>query len=526
MSQIDIIKESVQYEQLLREITTTQVLKGEYLIRDSHPDMKEILGVETKATITNKEILGDKVMVEGQVNYNVFYLPKDDVAEDMFSSKIHSVIFTEKFANYLDLDTDEHKVMCEVECEVEHIEATWMNERKVGIDGVLTLRWELFKNGELEYVKDIEGKEDIQTLKKEEVVNAIKGEKNVELIGKSMMKVTMDKPEIEEILKCAMNLHKKEVKLGEDKVYVGCYCRIEVLYVGKETKDVVVLQDDVYLSKEEEIVGVNSNMLSVMTLDINNSECSVVTDDLGESRIVNLEFVIKGKVKVYYKETLELIKDAYSPTMTIELNTKSNEFGIIHGMNSTEILVKDNIYLKDETVKIDQIVSVSGVSYITDKAVENDKVKIEGIIKTTVMYKSVGEGVCYDICVEDIPFMATIDINGAKENMDVIIKSSVENIEANVEVNTIAIRASVSLWAKVCYKVNKKWIVDIIEGMEEVKERKSSVTIYVVGAGDTLWNLAKKYNTTIDELIKLNDLENVDTIDVGDKLIIPGRAMF
>ena len=60
MSQIDVIKESIQNEQLLRESSTNNVLKGEYLIKDSHPDVYQILGVEAKATITNKETLADR----------------------------------------------------------------------------------------------------------------------------------------------------------------------------------------------------------------------------------------------------------------------------------------------------------------------------------------------------------------------------------------------------------------------------------------------------------------------------------
>ena len=111
MSQIDVIKEVVRYEQLLRENSTNHVLKGEYLIRDSqYPDMKEVLGVDAKATITNKEILGDKIMVEGQLNYIVFYLPKDETITDSPSNKIHSVVFTDKFANYLDLNSNEHNI--------------------------------------------------------------------------------------------------------------------------------------------------------------------------------------------------------------------------------------------------------------------------------------------------------------------------------------------------------------------------------------------------------------------------------
>ena len=38
-------------------------------------------------------------------------------------------------------------------------------------------------------------------------------------------------------------------------------------------------------------------------------------------------------------------------------------------------------------------------------------------------------------------------------------------------------------------------------------------------------NLAKKYKTTIDTLVKLNDIEDPDSIYAGDKIMIPGRAV-
>ena len=181
MSQIDVIKEVVQYEQLLRENSSNHVLKGEYLIRDSqYPDMKEVLGVDAKADITNKEVLGDKLMIEGNLSYIVFYLPKDDTLLDESVNKIQSVIFTDKFANYLDLNNDEHSVWSDVGCEIEHIEANWMNERKVGIDGVMTLRWQVYKNGEFEYVKEIEGKDDVQVLKTEGSLTSLKGQKEID----------------------------------------------------------------------------------------------------------------------------------------------------------------------------------------------------------------------------------------------------------------------------------------------------------------------------------------------------------
>ena len=152
MSQIDVIKESIQNEQLLRESSTNNVLKGEYLIKDSHPDVYQILGVEAKATITNKETLADKIMIEGQINYSVMYLSEDESKV----TSINSVCLSEKFADYLDLNNEEHKVICEVECVIEHIQASIMNERKIAIDGIRTTRWQLYKIEEFEFVKEID----------------------------------------------------------------------------------------------------------------------------------------------------------------------------------------------------------------------------------------------------------------------------------------------------------------------------------------------------------------------------------
>ena len=104
---IYVIPESIQNEQLIRESSTDNVLKGEYLIKDSHPDVYQILGIEANSTITNKEILADKIMIEGQINYSVMYLSEDESKE----TSINSVYLSEKFADYIDINSEEHKVI-------------------------------------------------------------------------------------------------------------------------------------------------------------------------------------------------------------------------------------------------------------------------------------------------------------------------------------------------------------------------------------------------------------------------------
>ena len=44
-------------------------------------------------------------------------------------------------------------------------------------------------------------------------------------------------------------------------------------------------------------------------------------------------------------------------------------------------------------------------------------------------------------------------------------------------------------------------------------------TVVAVKSGDTLWNIAKRYKTTVSDIMMLNGLEN-ENIIVGDKLYI------
>ena len=293
MSKIDVIKENIQFEQLLRECDTTNMLNEEYLIPDTHPDVEKVLMIEAKPNISSKEILADKVIIEGTVDYNLLYLAKEE------NTVVSSVNYSQKFNSSLNLEEDEHRVLCEVECRVEHIEGKIINERKVSIDGMLVFNWELYNEKEVELIKDIEGVDGVEILKKNEVINNTNANKNIDIAGKSVIRVSMDKPQISKILKSKLNLHKKEIKVGEDKVYCGCYCTLSILYLSNESKDIYYLEDNIYLSKEVEVNGVTPDMMITADYNIKNKDVVVEEDDLGEARIINTEVTVEFNVKVF-----------------------------------------------------------------------------------------------------------------------------------------------------------------------------------------------------------------------------------
>lgn len=64
-----------------------------------------------------------------------------------------------------------------------------------------------------------------------------------------------------------------------------------------------------------------------------------------------------------------------------------------------------------------------------------------------------------------------------------------------------------------------KIIKPIIDDKPSIPEIKYTYDYYIVKSGDTLSSIANKFNTTIDKLKQDNNIKNVDSIDIGQKII-------
>lgn len=129
-----------------------------------------------------------------------------------------------------------------------------------------------------------------------------------------------------------------------------------------------------------------------------------------------------------------------------------------------------------------------------------------------------------------------------KKYVNAVVKGVLEtfNIGENIipsDENTYTVKAGDTLW-----NIAKKYNTTVEELMKlnnltsdlimigkvlkiPMASMSTSTHIYTVKAGDTLWNIAKRYNTTVEKLMDLNNLSN-DLIMIGQKLIVPNDNIY
>ncbi len=517
---LELIKENIECEQLLAENFCDTVVKAEYLIPDTHPDVEKILMLDARPSIVSKEVMQDKVYVEGQIEYNLLYMAREEE-----KLGIYKVSYTSKFSNYIEISGADHKMTCEAECYIEHMEKNIVNERKISIEGIIKLRCEVYRSYDFEFVKEVSGMDEMQLLRNPATIDKILGVVKEDIAANCQLQIPKDRPQLGTILMCDALIRKKEIKLFEGKVMLSAMVCFKLLYRGKDTREVAMLEENVVIDKEVEMDGATGTMHSMGDFRVDSLNVDIKEDDLGESRIIDVEAMVKAYAQVVYKEEIETIEDIYSPRAIMDMEKKNYQLNVLHGQNTSEVMVKGNLELESSAHRVMESIMSCGEVCIVDKKIVEDKVVVDGILKVAVMYRTEDEENNLSMTEDEMPFTASIDIPKTKIDMQCIAKIHLDSLETAIEANTIAVKAVVCAYAKVSYLTNKEFMVNILPVEGEVPKKKASITIYVVQCGDTLWKIAKRYYTTMDDIAKLNDIEDINCLKAGEKLIIPGRAL-
>ena len=121
----------------------------------------------------------------------------------------------------------------------------------------------------------------------------------------------------------------------------------------------------------------------------------------------------------------------------------------------------------------------------------------------------------------ELPFNFSTEIKGVNKNSFVSTNINVAKQDFIIGQNG-NIDCNINLEFEV--NVSMTTGVNIIENLdvEELQEAKSySMIIYFVKQGDTLWNIAKKFKSTVEDIACVNNIEDVNKIRIGEQLFIP-----
>ncbi len=510
MKEVNFVTDTLEMEQLVGENAAQCSMSREIIIPG---DVKRIKETENEISDVETEVAEGKVVARGTLIQKIVYLNEEGTPMEHYVE--------EEFMIFIPFPEETRpqtvKVFPRVET-VKHDEMVRDMEKTIFNQTVVMEVMALFLNSVKEDVILDAEEINIKKVKKDK----ISFEK---LVGVEVAVVTVDSEII--LDEPAARIDSVNCRF-EDLVTLADYQKVtiegsiikQVFYLEEMSGSLMEENFKDSFSCEVEMVGVEPEMEVVV-----NPRVSKITHEINprERNKVNQSVSLNLYVQVKQRKELEIVTDIEG----IQLEKGSlNTFQVI-GEASDQLSLLGEIDLD----KVVSKVSCPPESNIVNLSAEisEENVEIKGTVKVKFSFISEEDGqIQRDEFEED--FSHQLAVPGVDQGMSVYIYPRVE------KTNTLLLEDKKGIKYSALLDISVK-VVDVVERQFAIKDRReleeevktfegsgAVIVVYVVQREDNIFNIAQKFNVSIETIVKENKLEDADLIYEGQKLLITCRS--
>lgn len=521
---VDLIRRKIVISRDFADEETQLLMEGDIIVPDVKPDIAYILQTYSKAILTRVETTNDRVSFSGSLFIKLLYMSKGP------DSAIFSIEHVAPIEDYINIPGVDSSMWVDVGIEIENIDYQIVNDRKVSYKAIIKVSVFVIINEEHDVVVDIEGIPENQMVRYPIVLNRPIVRKDDRIPIKDEVIIPHGKPSIKELLQVNMAISNQEYKVLNDKINVMGEIAVTVLYKGDNDDSVIeFVEYEIPFNGHIDVPGITEDMFADVRLSLREEHAQVKTDEDGEDRIIELEATMAVFARVSKIEQIDVLEDVYFINQDVLIYRNQIVYPRLVSRNKNQASIKEVVKLTEECPDMLQIFNINGKVMTDDVRVLEDKVVVEGAIELDVLYIAESDESPIYSYTTTIPFKQTIDTKGSRPGMDVDVGIDIDYIGFNMlSSDEIEVRVMLTFNTRVIEMMDASLITNIeIKPIDdEVLEQKPSITVYIVQEGDSLWKIAKRYNTTIDEIVEVNELSDISDLKPGQKLLILKKNMY
>ena len=333
---------------------------------------------------------------------------------------------------------------------------------------------------------------------------------------------------------------KEEVTVGKLRADGRIDGYVSYLSESGESRSLEITLDYIENLDDEKI---KDNFTSKTYVTLKNIEAKILNE-----RKLSITANVKIEARLFEKEEVEYIKGIENEKF--EIKEETYKIKKIVGDNKATASVKEFLETENQT-PISEIVKVESSLGNIENKISFNKVLSKADLNLKITYQT--EDLKEASVSGTFPITSFIDMENVKDNqicesdyriknmffkVDSVVSSKITfevdfNVDLDVyeEEETSIIQDMYSLEKDLNLKSSEIEIcvdgetkkINIIEDVEEKeceKKNEYSMVVYFVKPFDTVWKIAKMFKVTMESIIRANDLEDPNKINVGEKLYI------
>ncbi len=509
---MELSKETINLtEQSVKQAVNVMV-EGDLVLPDVKPDIREVLLADANATVSTAEYQNGKLRISGNVVFSVLYAP--DGNEDC---ELKSASVTFPFSDSLEISGGE-TLKFAVSGATEHIGFTLVNSRKLSAKVIVELSIRGYRERSYSPVSSISGG-DMQCRTKTYQIYAPMAEEQTTVAVSDFLTVPADLPDIDEILKMDAWATAEDSKMMNGKVMVKGTLHIKTLYSAQEEGNrVICVSHEIPFAEIVEAGGAGEDCDVCVICNVKNATSSARGDINGDTKIISVSILMDVCIKSAKTLQETLVDDCYSTNGSLITKTEKMTFSEAISSEHTAFTKTQNV-AAEQGEKFGELICVTCKPLLRETVFENGALHLKGSLISFLLYRQEGENGAVKSIVTETDFDQTKPVSG--DGLSCLCELWLEDISMEKKGATEAVvKATMGLHYDVLREQNLDLLTECEQKEDMTEIERPSLVVYFTEQGDTLWDVAKRYGTTVEKIKTANRMED-DLLPVGKKILIP-----
>ena len=370
----------------------------------------------------------------------------------------------------------------------------------------------IYSNENIEVINTLQNADGIQMLKEDLKVNSLVGMGETKIYAKDTVPID-NVDNLAEILKCNLCICDKDVKISYNKILTKAEAEVRLMYLTEDNR-VNTVNARIPVVGFIDIQNVTEENLCDIDYEVRNI---VVKPNPVEEHSIYIEIEIGVSSVVYEEKQINLIQDLYSPCENLEFNKKRVTTITAKQTRKEVKQIREQVTLENMGDK--NIIDVDINPIIEKENKLNSRIIYEG--QLMVEFILVNSSLEMDKQVSKIPFEYTVENIEDGENLNTEMDMEVVNKDFIVQDGGV-VSSNIDMSMNMSsYRDTNLNIMDEIQTNGEREAEDYSIIMYIVKKDDTLWKIAKKFGSTVEDIVKANGIEDENKIYPGQKIYIP-----
>ena len=512
---VELRKESVQMLQVKSRASSQIPFDSVYHVPDARQDIGRLIQSKGAVCVDEVRLSEGKAFVSGNLKVDILYVGEENWKVSSLEAKL-------PFDEILNLDgIASGDKMC-LKWDIEDLSVRMIHSRKLNIKAIVTLFAVVDEMMGIQLPVEI-SEEGISVKRKKVRLMSLMVHKKDTMRIKDEVTLVSNKPNIEQLLWYTIDVRGMELRPEDNVVKARGELSVFILYSGEDEENPLQWAEYVLpFNTDVECTGCTGEMIPNIGFSVMHQSIEVKPDSDGEERVISVDVVLELDMKLYREEEHDLILDVYSPLKECIPQGKEVCLESLLVRNDSKCRVADRIELKESQGKILQICHSQGrVKVEKTKIVENG-IQADGIVFMKILYITGNDDMPFYSVDGMIPFSHVIEANGIDQDSIFFLQADLEQLSTSmIDSNEIEVKAVISLNV-LALQCEKRLLISKVEEQPLDKEKIQAmpgITVYIVKNGDTMWDIAKRFYTTVEEICGLNELKD-DKVTPGMPLLL------